>query len=112
MPFLHLGFHTLDKQNAPFPSISDRLRMRAYFPVPGDGNGVQADFLGAIDLFKNRVLEVSINRITLAVTMKFDAIGGHGLIMEAEHLLGKGGPSTGPDIALSSNFLAEDGSLK
>ena len=49
--------------------------------MPGDGDGVEADFLCAVDVLDEVVTQVSVNRIALGVAVEFNAVGGHVSIM-------------------------------
>jgi len=77
MPPIHLGLHAGNEQNTPFPGISERLWDRANLTMPRHGNRVETHLFGSVDVLKQGVSQVSINRVTLTMAMQFDAIGRH-----------------------------------
>lgn len=69
MPAVHFRLHAGDQENVTFAGISHRFGMRTNFAMPRDGNRVEAHLSGLVDVLENRVTDVSVNGITLAMAM-------------------------------------------
>lgn len=81
MAVIDVGFHAGYEEDAALTGVGVGLGIGANFLVPGDGDGVEADFLGAVDVLDEVVTQVSVNRIALGVAVEFNAVGGHGISM-------------------------------
>jgi len=81
MAVIDVGFHAGNEEDAALSGVGISLGIGANLAVPGDGDGVEADFLGAVDVLDEVVSQVRVNRIALGVAVEFNAVGGHGFIM-------------------------------
>ncbi len=78
LALVHIGLHAGNQKNAARFRIRESLGIGANLAMPRHSNGVESHFLRAVDMLKNRVAEISIDGIAMAMTMQLDTIRWHG----------------------------------
>jgi len=76
---VHIGFDARNKKNVSFAGVGKGFGDRTNLLMPSHRNRVESYSLRLVDMLKQAVSQIGINRVALAMTMQFNAIRWHAL---------------------------------